>query len=223
MIGIVDYGMGNLRSVQKALQSHGADARIVTAPAELPDAEKIVLPGVGAFEDAIARLREHRLAEPICAAIAAGTPFLGICLGYQMLFERSYENGEHTGLGVLGGEVVRFDFADVPDAASLRVPHMGWNQLRPRREGCPLLAGVADGEYMYFAHSFHAAPSEADVVLTETDYGYPFASSVWRENLFATQFHPEKSQAVGLAMVRNFVSHVVACADGPSLTLGNTS
>ncbi len=205
MIAIVDYGMGNLHSVQKALQRFGADARIVERPSDLPPAEKIVLPGVGAFEDAIGRLRSHQLAEPIRDAIAAGTPFLGICLGYQMLFEVSYENGEHTGLGILGGEVVRFDFSDIPDGGALRIPHMGWNRIRPRRAGCPLLCGVEDGQYMYFAHSYHAAPSDEEVVLTATDYGYPFASSVWRENLFATQFHPEKSQAAGLKLLENFV------------------
>jgi glutamine amidotransferase len=204
MIAIVDYGMGNLRSVQKALEHVGADARVASSPSDVASAEKVVLPGVGAFEDAMARLREQRLIEPIMAAIAGGRPFLGICLGLQLLMDVSYENGEHTGLGVVAGKVVRFDFDAAPAGPRLRVPQMGWNRVRWDRD-CPLLRGVDNGEYMYFAHSYYVAPIDPSVTLTTTDYGIDYPSSVWRENLFATQFHPEKSQAAGLRVLKNFV------------------
>ena len=204
MIAIIDYGMGNLRSVQKALHSVGGDVKIVRSAGELAGAEKIVLPGVGAFRDAIGRLREQDLAEPIVRAIQTNVPFLGICLGLQLLFDVSYEDGEHTGLGVLSGKVVRFDFDLQATARRLAVPHMGWNQIYWKRH-CPLLGGVENDAHVYFVHSYHVVPLEADVVLTTTDYGQTFVSSVWRGNLFATQFHPEKSQAVGLKILENFV------------------
>lgn len=205
MIAIVDYGMGNLRSVQKALQRVGAEAEIVSAPADLQRAAKIVLPGVGAFRDAIARLREMRLDGPLVRRIDQGVPFLGICLGFQLLFDVSYEDGEYTGLGVLPGKVVRFDFGSHTTGQDLSVPHMGWNQMRWQRP-CPLLSGLPQGSYVYFAHSYHAVPVADGLELTATDYGYEFTSSVWRENLFATQFHPEKSQAVGRVILENFVA-----------------
>lgn len=206
MIAVVDYGMGNLRSVQKAIQRVGGDARIVETPAEIAAAEKVVLPGVGAFADAMARLHEQKLTEPLTSAIGEGKPFLGICLGLQLLFETSHEDGLHEGLGVLSGEVVRFDFdASVRGQDRLRVPQMGWNQIRWQRP-CPLLEGIPQGEYVYFAHSYHVAPTDKDIALTTTEYGYPFVSSVWRDNLFATQFHPEKSQAVGLKLLENFAN-----------------
>ena len=205
MIAIIDYGMGNLRSVQKALQRVGGDAEIVHAPGDLTGAEKLVLPGVGAFRDAIARLHEYELTDPILTAIEGGVPFLGICLGLQLLFDVSYEDGEYPGLGLFPGKVSRFTFDPATTAQRLPVPHMGWNRIFWERD-CPLLNGIDPGAYVYFVHSYHVVPVEQDTVLTTTDYGYPFASSVWRDNVFATQFHPEKSQAVGLKMLENFVN-----------------
>ena len=206
MIAIIDYEIGNLRSVQKAIERVGGDARLVTTPAELARAEKVILPGVAAFGDAMRELRGLKLVEPLRSAVAEGMPYLGFCLGLQLLFEVSYEDGEHTGLGVLPGRVVRFDFpaARADDAERLSVPHMGWNQVR-LRGACPMLAGVPDGAYVYFAHSYHVVPEDPTVIATTTEYGGEFVSSVWRETLFATQFHPEKSQAVGLKLLENFV------------------
>jgi glutamine amidotransferase len=198
MIAIVDYGMGNLRSVQKGFEKVGHQALVTSDPAAIRDASRVVLPGVGAFEDAIAELRRRELASAIVEAIESGKPFLGICLGLQMLFERSYENGCHPGLGVLRGEVVRFR---IPDEYS--IPHMGWNQLTIRRR-CPILEGLRDGAYVYFVHSYFVVPYDTEVVATTTDYPEAFCSMVWRDNLVATQFHPEKSQADGLRMLKNF-------------------
>jgi imidazole glycerol-phosphate synthase subunit HisH len=198
MIAIIDYGMGNLRSVEKALERTGHAATITGDPAVLAEADKIVLPGVGAFRDAIAALGERRLVEPIRAAIAAGKPFLGICLGLQLLFDKSYEDGEYEGLGILPGEVVRFD---VP--AELKVPHMGWNQAHVRRRP-HVFDGIDDGAYFYFVHSYHVVPRDPSVIATETDYGALFCSSIWRDNLVAVQFHPEKSQDAGLRLLKNF-------------------
>jgi imidazole glycerol-phosphate synthase subunit HisH len=198
MIAIIDYGMGNLRSVQKAFQRTGHAATIVGDPADLADATKLVLPGVGAFRDAIAALRDRNLVEPIRAAVAAGKPFLGICLGLQLLFDTSYEDGRYEGLGLVRGEVVRFD---VP--AKYKVPHMGWNQLKFRRRP-PIFAGIEDGDYFYFVHSYYVVPQDEAVVATETDYPRPFCSSIWQDNLCAVQFHPEKSQDAGLRVLKNF-------------------
>ena len=198
MIAIIDYGMGNLRSVQKAFEKVGHPAMVTNDPAVVAQAEKIVLPGVGAFEDAIAELRRRNLTGPVLAAIDAGKPFLGICLGLQMLFDVSHENGRHEGLGVLRGEVVRFD---LPQGYS--VPHMGWNQVDVARRP-PLLEGIDSGTYFYFVHSYYVVPQDAAVVATTTDYGSPFCSMIWRDNVFASQFHPEKSQAAGLRLFRNF-------------------
>jgi imidazole glycerol-phosphate synthase subunit HisH len=198
MIAIIDYQMGNLRSVQKGFEKVGHEATITSDPRVLSKAEKIVLPGVGAFADAIAEIRRRELVEPIERAIGAGKPFLGICLGLQMLFDVGYENGEHQGLGIVPGKVVRFD---VP--AEYKVPHMGWNQLAFRRS-CPLLAGLDDGVHCYFVHSYYVVPTDRSVVATETEYPEPFCSMIWRDNLFATQFHPEKSQRDGLRMLKNF-------------------
>lgn len=200
MLVIVDYGMGNLRSVQKALEKVGASA-VITADAELlRRADKLILPGVGAFGDAIARLREANLVAPIREHIEAGRPFLGICLGLQLLFERSYEDGVHEGLGILQGEVIRFD-----DTGGLKVPHMGWNQII--HDGtCPLFQGVVSGSYVYFVHSYYPVPQDTKLIAARTDYGGWFTSAVWRGQLFATQFHPEKSQQVGLRILRNFAA-----------------
>jgi glutamine amidotransferase len=190
--------MGNLRSVQKGFERGGHEAVVTSDPAVLADATKIVLPGVGAFADAIAALRARGLVEPIRRAVDAGKPFLGICLGLQLLFDRGYEDGAHEGLGILPGEVVRFD---VP--AEFKVPHMGWNQVTFRHRP-PIFDGIDDGTHFYFVHSYYVVPSDASVIATETDYAGPFCSSIWRDNLYATQFHPEKSQADGLRVLKNF-------------------
>jgi imidazole glycerol-phosphate synthase subunit HisH len=198
MIAIIDYEMGNLRSVQKAFERVGHQAIIASDPAALADAQKVVLPGVGAFRDAIAALHARKLVEPIRAAVASGKPFLGICLGLQLLFDKSYEDGEFEGLGIVPGEVVRFD---VP--TECKVPHMGWNQVQFRRRP-PIFTGVEEGAHFYFVHSYYVVPRAADVIATETDYPTPFCSSIWRDNLFAVQFHPEKSQEDGLRLLKNF-------------------
>jgi len=197
-IVIIDYGMANLRSLQKAFARVGALATITSLPGDLEGADKLVLPGVCAFRDAIFRLRQTGLADPILAHVRAGKPFLGICLGLQLLFTTSFEDGAHHGLDLLPGEVVRF-----PHLQGLKVPHMGWNQLRFRRPA-PLFHEVPDGSTVYFVHSYYAVPRNAEVIAAETDYPEPFASIIWHENILATQFHPEKSQRVGLTMLRNF-------------------
>jgi glutamine amidotransferase len=199
-ITIVDYGMANLRSVQKAFEKVGHTAEITGDPNRVADATKLVLPGVGAFRDAIARLQEAGLAEPICAHIRAGRPFLGICLGLQLLFTTSYEDGEHRGLDLFPGEVVRF-----PRMAGLKVPHMGWNHLRVLRTA-PCLQDLPDNPAVYFVHSYYVVPKDKRLVATTTDYPTPFASSIWQENVFATQFHPEKSQRIGLRILHKFAS-----------------
>ncbi len=204
MIAVVDYGMGNLRSVQKALEHVGGRAEIVTSPADIAAADKVILPGVGAFADAIDRLRTTGLDQAVLQAIRAKRPFLGICLGFQLLFDVSYEDGEFTGLGVLPGKVVRFDFNPGITGQNLKVPHMGWNQIQCKPE-CPLFMGVENGSYVYFVHSYHAVCINDKDIAAVTEYGYSFPSAVWKGNIFATQFHPEKSQAVGLRMLKNFV------------------
>ncbi len=194
---IVDYGMANLRSVQKAFEKVGHAAEISSDPEKVARAHKLVLPGVGAFRDAIARLHEASLAEPIKEHLGAGKPFFGICLGLQLLFTRSHEDGLYAGLDVFPGEVVRFD------VTGLKVPHMGWNELRVRRPAPPL-EGFPAGESVYFVHSYHAVPRDARLTAAEADYPTPFCAAIWHENVFATQFHPEKSQRVGLDMLRKF-------------------
>jgi glutamine amidotransferase len=190
--------MGNLRSVQKALERVGHAATITSDPAALADADKVVLPGVGAFRDAIAALRQRELVEPIRAAIHAGKPFLGICLGLQLLFDSSSEDGEFEGLNVVPGKVVRFN---VP--SEYKVPHMGWNQIA-HRQRAPIFAGIDDGAYFYFVHSYYVVPQDVSLIATETDYAAPFCSGIWRDNLYAVQFHPEKSQDAGLRLLKNF-------------------
>lgn len=197
-IVIVDYGMANLRSVQKALEKVGYAATISSDPNLVAEAEKVILPGVGAFRDAIARLHEAELAAPICAHIRAGKPFLGICLGLQLLFSKSYEDGEHEGLNVFAGDVVRF-----PSQADLKVPHMGWNQLQIRKR-VPALHGLSDGDAVYFVHSYYVVPRDPSIIATETNYPTPFTSAIAHDNVFAAQFHPEKSQRIGLTILRNF-------------------
>ena len=198
MIAIIDYQMGNLRSVQKGFEQVGHTAEITSDPARLAAADKVVLPGVGAFEDAMSELRQRELVQPIHDAIEANKPFLGICLGLQLLFEKSYEGGEFEGLGVLPGDVRRFQ---VP--AEYKVPHMGWNQARFVRRA-PIFAGLPEETHFYFVHSYYVVPSDPGVISVEADYPDPFCAAVWHENLFATQFHPEKSQTDGLHVLKNF-------------------
>jgi glutamine amidotransferase len=178
----------------------GATATVTSDPEEIRKAEKVVLPGVGAFCDAIGELRRRELVGPIRESIESGKPFLGICLGLQLLFDVGHEDGRHEGLGVLRGEVVRFD---VPP--ELKVPHMGWNAATIRRRS-PMLEGVADGTYFYFVHSYYVVPEDCGVVALESEYGKPFCAAVWKDNIFATQFHPEKSQDDGLKLLRNFAA-----------------
>ncbi len=201
MVVVVDYGMGNLRSVSKALEALGASVRVSSDPAEVGQAEKLILPGVGAFPSAMRELTARGLVEPVKAHIAAGKPYLGICLGLQLLFERGEEGEGTAGLGVLRGTVTR-----LPDGGGRKIPHMGWNQVAPaQRQECPLLQGMTPGSFVYFVHSYYAQPADRSVVALETDYGVRFAAMVWRQHLYATQFHPEKSQAVGLRLLKNFL------------------
>ncbi|MFP3902758.1 MAG: imidazole glycerol phosphate synthase subunit HisH [Armatimonadota bacterium] len=195
MIAIVDYGEGNLGSVEKALRHVGCDAVITSDAEALSNADGLVLPGVGAFDDCICSLRETGLEEPLKKAIADGTPFLGICLGLQMLFESS-EEGELPGLGVLRGTVPRFDH-------DLKIPQIGWNRINIQKDA-PHLDGVEDGSWVYFVHSYYVDPEDETIITTTTDYGIEFCSAVWKDNIFATQFHPEKSQKVGLQILDNF-------------------
>ena len=200
MLGIVDYGLANLRSVQKAFAAVGHEAQFVTTPQQVRAADRLVLPGVGAVGDALRNLRAAGLEEPILDHCRGGRPFLGICLGLQMLFETCREGGEHRGLGILPGEVVRFD---VDAALGLKVPHMGWNTLDVVNDS-PLTRGLEPGASVYFVHGYHADGVLFPDVATTTDYGRPFVSSVRRGNVMAVQFHPEKSQKVGLHMLANF-------------------
>jgi glutamine amidotransferase len=202
MIGIIDYGMGNLRSVQKALEHLGAAAVIGETPQALSGTDRLILPGVGAFRDAIHCLRSQGWERPLQDHVAAGKPLLGICLGLQLLFDVSYEDGEWTGLGISPGEVRRFQ----PEPA-LKIPHMGWNTLDIRQPGNPLLHEIRTGNHVYFVHSYHVVPQDSQVIATQTTHGtQTFVSMITRGNLFATQFHPEKSQQVGLQLLRNFAN-----------------
>jgi glutamine amidotransferase len=196
-IAIVDYGSGNLRSVQKAFERLGAAATITGDPDVVGAAERVVLPGVGAFADAIAALAARGLVAPLVAHVAADRPFFGICMGLQLLFETGWEGGRQAGLGVLRGEVRRFDLP-----APLKVPHMGWNTVRWHGAGT---RWGDDGDSFYFVHAYHAVPADHTVVAGTADYGGPFCAAVARGRLFATQFHPEKSQAVGLRLLRRFL------------------
>ena len=201
MIALLDYGSGNLRSVHKALLKVGAEVRVAKTPGEIGDARAMVLPGVGAFDDCINAMRKQELLEAAREFIKLGKPFLGICVGYQALFERSDEfNSCAAGLGIFQGSVVRFS-----EKNGLKIPQIGWNQLEMANSKCPLYRGVASGSYVYFVHSFFPKPVDASIVATRTEYGETFASSAWRDNVFATQFHPEKSQKVGLQLLKNFV------------------
>ncbi len=199
MLALIDYGSGNLRSAEKALARAGAAVQIVNRPSDVLAADAVVLPGVGAFGDCIKNLTQLGLDSAIRQFIQTGKPFLGICVGLQMLFESGAESPGVPGLGILPGTVPRFA------RAGLKIPHMGWNRLHIRQGACPLLAGIADGSYVYFVHSYYGAPRQDSVIAATTAYGVEFASVIWSGNVFATQFHPEKSQAVGLKMLENFV------------------
>ncbi|MDA0835149.1 MAG: imidazole glycerol phosphate synthase subunit HisH [Planctomycetota bacterium] len=200
MITIVDYGMGNLRSVQKACEFVGTDAHITSDPAEIVSATKLILPGVGAFRDAIHELTRLDLVQPVKDYIASDKPFLGICLGLQLLFDVSYEEGEWQGLGVIPGKVVRF-----PEFADLKVPHMGWNTLNVPGP-VKLLENVPETASFYFVHSYYVVPDDESVIAAQTEYGVTFTSMIARGNMYATQFHPEKSQKHGLQLIKNFVN-----------------
>ncbi len=199
MIVIIDYGMGNLRSVQKAIEAVGSAAEITSDPDRVAIASKVVLPGVGAFSDAMAELRRSGLDQAFREAVRSGKPCLGVCLGLQLLFDASEEDGLHQGLGLIPGRIVRF-----PARPGVKVPHMGWNTLRILRPA-PLLAGLDDQPSVYFVHSYYAVATNPTIVAAESDYPDPFPAVVWRDNLTACQFHPEKSQSVGLRMYKNLV------------------
>lgn len=197
-IVIIDYGVGNFRNVQKAFQTVGATAEITESALMVSNAGAVVLPGVGAFGDAIDNLRQRGLDEPVLQAVRSGKPVLGICVGLQLLFDKSDEMGRHTGLGILPGKIVRFPESKLP------VPHMGWNQIHRVQEH-PLLKHIVDGDFAYFAHSYYAEPDHPDHTIGYTDYGLKYASVVGHDNVCAIQFHPEKSQQVGLQILKNFV------------------
>jgi glutamine amidotransferase len=200
MIAIIDYGMGNLRSVQKGFERVGCAAAVTRDADAIARAAGVVLPGVGAFGACMDNLRAYGLVDVVRRVVERGTPFLGICLGLQLLFEESEEFGPVPGLGILRGRVVRFRDRDDPE---LRIPHMGWNQIRAR-QAPRALRGIADGAFVYFVHSYYVEPADPAVVATTTDYGGEFVSAIARDNLFACQFHPEKSQRIGLEILRNF-------------------
>ncbi len=198
MLVVVDYGMGNLRSVEKAFEAAGERPVVSSDPKRIEKASKIVLPGVGAFTQAMSELKKLKLIEPLKEKIESGTPYLGLCLGLQLLFSESEEGKRVKGLCIIEGPVKRFSH-------KLKVPHMGWNTLRTRQKNCPLLQGISKDAYFYFVHSYYGAPEDKSWMLASTDYGNEFCSAVWKGNIYATQFHPEKSQTQGLRMIRNFV------------------
>ena len=202
MITVIDYGMGNLRSVQKAFELFCQDIRISSVAEDIISSDKIVLPGVGAFGKAMDELRKRNLVDTIIDVIKKGTPFMGICLGLQLLFTKSEEGGVVEGLGILKGKVRRFR-----EDSGLKVPHMGWNKIKSeiRNPKSKILKNIPEDSYMYFVHSYYVEPEDKNVVLCETDYGVAFASGVNKDNIYGFQFHPEKSQKQGLEIIKNFV------------------
>ena len=202
MIALLDYGSGNLRSVEKALKHVGADVRVTSDRNVMRDARAVVLPGVGAFDDCLNAMARQELLDGVKEFIRSGRPFLGICVGYQALFERSEEfNSCADGLGIFKGNVVRFT-----GQAGYKVPQIGWNEIQITKPECPLFCGIPNGSHFYFVHSFYPKPMDESIVATRTMYGDHFSSSIWRDNVFATQFHPEKSQKHGLQLLKNFVA-----------------
>ena len=201
MIALLDYGAGNLRSVEKALRFVGGNVRLVQSPDGMKNASAVVLPGVGAFDDCVNAMQRQELLEATREFVGTGRPFLGICIGYQALFERSEEfDSSSTGLGLFAGKVVRF-----PDGQKLKIPQIGCNQIEIVQPEGPLFEGVENGSHVYFVHSFYPQPEDDSIAACRTTYGVEFASAIWRENVYATQFHPEKSQKVGLTILENFV------------------
>jgi glutamine amidotransferase len=198
MIAIIDYGMGNLRSVQKGLERAGFEALVTRGVGEIHSARGVVLPGVGAFSACMENLAKFDLIEPIREILREGKPFLGICLGFQLLFSESEEFGKQKGLELFSGKVVGFH-----PSAELKVPHMGWNKVEKKQDS-PFLEGISTGDYVYFVHSFYVVPEDSAIVATTTDYGKPFVSSIATDRMFACQFHPEKSQELGLRILANF-------------------
>ncbi len=194
--------MGNLRSVWKGFAKVGAEARVVTAAKDIADADGIVLPGVGAFRDCMKNLEAFGLAGPLISSIRGGKPFLGICLGLHALFSESFEFGRHEGLGIFRGKVVRF-----PETPGLKVPQIGWNTIGIKKDS-PALDGVPDGSSFYFVHSYYVMAEDPEIVAATTEYGIEYASMVWKDNVMAVQFHPEKSQSVGLKMLKAFADFV---------------
>ena len=203
MIAIIDYGMGNLRSVQKGFEKIGSEAIVTDDPKVVLQAERVVLPGVGAFRDCMHNLEQGGFVEPILKIIREGRPFLGICVGMQLLFTDSVEFGLYRGLNVIPGHVLRFPDQMMVAGEKLKVPQMGWNQLNIKRRP-PAFKGIDDGSNVYFVHSYYVKPDDSGVIATTTDYGIEFCSSIWKDNVVATQFHPEKSQAIGLHILKNF-------------------
>lgn len=198
MIAILDYGMGNLKSVEKALQKVGARTLVTSEPEKILVAEGLVLPGVGAFKDCMRNLKEYGLIDPLRKFIQSGRPFLGICLGLQLLFSESTEFGLYKGLDIIRGKVVRF-----PQDSTVKVPHMGWNTVKIEKE-VPFLQDIEDESYFYFVHSYYVIPEDKSIIATTTNYGVKFVSSICHNNIFACQFHPEKSQRLGLGILRRF-------------------
>ena len=203
MIAIIDYGMGNLRSVQKGFEKVGFEAVVTADPKVVLEAERVVLPGVGAFGDCMRNLEQGGFVEPILRVIRDGRPFLGICVGMQLLLTDSVEFGLHRGLDVIPGHVLRFPEGMEENGEKLKVPHMGWNQLAIRRPA-PIFAGIEEGSNVYFVHSYYEKPDDEAVVAATTIYGFEFCAALWKDNIVATQFHPEKSQTIGLKILKNF-------------------
>jgi glutamine amidotransferase len=201
MIALLDYGAGNLRSVEKALRFVGGDVELVQSPDGMKDASAVVLPGVGAFDDCVNAMQRQELLAASREFIKTGRPFLGICVGYQAMFERSEEfDSRAAGMGLFEGSVVRF-----PAGQGLKIPQIGWNQIEIVQPDCPLFEGVENGSHVYFVHSFYPQPEDDSIAACRTTYGVEFASAIWRDNVYATQFHPEKSQKIGLTILENFV------------------
>jgi len=200
MITIIDYGMGNLHSVQKAFEKNGARVKVSSDPRAIERASKLVLPGVGAFTHAMRELEKRKLTEVIREKILGGTPYLGLCLGLQLLFSKSEEGERVAGLGIIPGSVMRFK-------GPMKIPHMGWNTLDIKKRGCPVFSGVTTKDYFYFVHSYYGVPEDPSWTLSTTRYHLSFCSSVWKGHVFATQFHPEKSQSSGLRLIKNFIRY----------------